>query len=270
MGNRRQGAGRPAAKDRPRRRGGSPTGVERGSRLAQVAAITGASSGIGRAVARHFLRAGGPVALLARRGGLLDELLGQERPGGGDAWACPGDATDPAAVQAFVDGTVARFKRLDVLVLAVGWNVPDRALTSITPERFRSLIDANLHSAFLATHAALPHLRRQEGGLIIYISSVSAIAPDASGAAYQAAKHGLTGLANAVRFEEQRHGIRASLICPGVVDTPLLRQRPQPPAPQDLARALQPEDVAAACAFLAELPPRAVVPELVIRPTLLT
>ncbi len=209
------------------------------------------------------------MALLARRGALLEGLVDQERPGRSDTWACPGDATDAAAVQSFIDGTVARFERLDVLVLAVGWNVPDRSLASLSPDRFRALVDANLHSAFLATHAALPHLRRQEGGLIIYISSISALAPDASGAGYQAAKHGLTGLANAVRFEEQRHGIRASLVCPGVVDTPLLQQRPQPPSPQDLARALQPEDIAAACAFLAELPPRAVVPELVIRPTLL-
>ena len=237
--------------------------------MTQVAAVTGASSGIGRAVARRFLRSDGPVALLARRGALLDELVAQERPGGRDAWAYPGDATDPIAVQAFIDGAVARFERLDVLVLAVGWNVPDRALTALSPERFRALIDVNLHSAFLATHAALPHLRRQKGGLIIYISSVSALTPDASGAAYQAAKHGLTGLANAVRYEEQHHGIRASLVCPGVVDTPLLKQRPQPPSPQDLERALQTEDIAAACAFLAALPPRAVVPELVIRPTLL-
>jgi NAD(P)-dependent dehydrogenase (short-subunit alcohol dehydrogenase family) len=177
-----------------------------------------------------------------------------------------GDATRRADVEAWIAGTVQRLGRLDVLVCSAGLNIKARALAQLTPEDWSRLLAANLDSAFHCTQAALEPMRRQGGGLIVYISSISARYPDASGAGYQAAKHGLTGLANAVRWEEQRHGIRTTLIYPGVVNTPLVLQRPVPPTPEQLAVALQPEDVAAAVAFVVGLPDRVWVPELEMRP----
>jgi serine 3-dehydrogenase (NADP+) len=91
--------------------------------------------------------------------------------------------------------------------------------------------------------------------------------PDVSGASYQAAKRGVVGLAHAIRVEEKQNGIRTCVICPGLVDTELLEKRPVKPAPEVLAKALQPEDVAEAILFVAKLPPRAVVPELQLMPT---
>lgn len=240
-----------------------------GMRDGQVVAVIGASSGIGRATAARFLRAHWRVAVMARRGTLLQELLDAHGAAPDTGWAYAGDATQGPDVAAFLAGTMERLGRIDALILNTGWNIPNRALADMTPADWERVIAANLHSAFHGTHAALPLMRRQGGGLIIYVSSVGALAADTSGAAYQAAKHGITGLAGAVRVEEQRHGIRASIIFPGMVDTPLLDQRPVVPSPAQRAAALQPEDVAECCAFIARQPPHVLIPELVIRPALL-
>ena len=244
-------------------------GDEEGVSGERVAAVVGASSGIGRATAARFLRQGWRVAVMARRAALLDALLQAEGAADGQrGWAHTGNATRLEDVQAFVDGTVARMGRIDALVLNTGLNIRDRALAALAPEDWRRMLAANLDSAYYGTRAALPHLRRQGGGLILYISSVGALQADASGAAYQAAKHGITGLANAVRVEEGRHGIRVSIVFPGMVNTPMVLERPVVPTPEQLAACLQPEDVAACCAFIADQPPHVMIPELVIRPAL--
>jgi serine 3-dehydrogenase (NADP+) len=90
--------------------------------------------------------------------------------------------------------------------------------------------------------------------------------PDVSGAAYQASKRGLVGLAHAIRVEEKQNGIRTCVICPGLVDTELLAYRPVKPSPEDLAKALQAEDVAETILHVAKLPPRASIPELILLP----
>jgi NAD(P)-dependent dehydrogenase (short-subunit alcohol dehydrogenase family) len=109
-------------------------------------------------------------------------------------------------------------------------------------------------------------MRRQKQGLIVYISSAAAKFADQSGVSYQASKRGLVGLAHGTFAEEKRNGIRTSVLFPGFTDTPLAQKRPSPPDAQDLALALKPEDVAAACLFVASLPPRVYVPELVMLP----
>ena len=229
-------------------------------------AVTGASSGIGRATAARFLARGDAVAVMARRGELLDQLITEHRPSGERTLAFPGDATERGAVDGFVRAAVERFGRLDVFVINAGLNVRARSLAELTPEVWHRMIAVNLDAAFHCTQAALPYLRAQGGGLLVYICSRAAHHIDGSGAAYQAAKRGVVGLANAVRFEEQRHGVRATVIYPGVVNTPLVLQRPAPPSPEQLAEALQPEDVAAAVEFVADLPSRVVVSDLEMAP----
>ncbi len=235
----------------------------------QAIAVVGASSGIGRATAAAFLDAGAAVAAMARRGELLRELVTERRPGADRTWTFSGDATVREDVQSFVDGAAERFGRLDVLVANTGLNIRGRAFGELTAESWERILAANLTAAFHCTQAVLPQLRRQGGGLIIYISSASVLGADASGAAYQAAKHGLSGLVGAVRFEERDRHIRTSIVFPGAVNTPLILQRPVPPTAEQLAVALQPEDVAAACLFVAGMPPHVAIPELVMRPALL-
>ncbi|HEY0129725.1 MAG TPA: SDR family NAD(P)-dependent oxidoreductase, partial [Rubrobacteraceae bacterium] len=124
----------------------------------------------------------------------------------------------------------------------------------------------NLSGAFYCVKAALPYLREARG-LIILISSVSGSWPDMSGPAYQASKAGMIGLARAAGFEEHQNWVRFTSIMPGIVDTPILDNRPEPPSREIRDLSLKPEDVAATCLFLATLPERAYVPEITILPT---
>jgi len=131
------------------------------------------------------------------------------------------------------------------------------------------MVGANLNSAYYITRALLPAMREQKSGHLIYVSSISGLVPDVSGAAYQAAKRGLLGLAHAIRVEEKANGIRTCVICPGLVETEILEKRPVKPSAEVLAKALQPEDVAEVTLSIAKLPARAVVPEIQLLPTYL-
>jgi NADP-dependent 3-hydroxy acid dehydrogenase YdfG len=165
--------------------------------------------------------------------------------------------------------THERFGRIDVLVYATGTNTPDRALTRLNPDIWNELVSVNLNGAYYITSAVLPFMREAKSGHLIYISSISGLLPDVSGAAYQAAKRGLVGLAHAIRMEEKENGIRTCVVCPGLVDTELLEKRPVKPTAETLGKALKPEDVAEVVLHIAKLPPRAAVPEVQVLPTYL-
>lgn len=233
----------------------------------KVALITGASSGIGRATAVAFAREGASVSLVARRGEALEELAQQIQADGGRAHVAAADLGESNAARGAVTGTIEALGGLDLVIYAAGTNVPKRALTVLEPADWDMLVAANLTGAYHVTQAALPQLRKQGHGLIVYISSGAVQKPDVSGVAYQATKHGLVGLAHGTREEEKEHGIRTTVLFPGLTETPLLEKRPSPTPPEVVAKALQPEDVAQACLFVATLPERARVPELVLLPS---
>ena len=230
----------------------------------QVAVIVGASSGIGRETALGFAGAGATTVLAARSQDKLQALA--EEIGSGSI-VCTMDVEDTSSVGRSVEDLVERLGRIDVLVYATGTNIPERALGALTAETWDMMVATNLSGAFHCTRAVLPTMRERGGGLIIYISSVAVRLPDASGVSYQAAKHGLVGLAHGTFMEERDNGIRTTLIFPGLTDTPLVLKRPTPTPPEVMAHALQPEDVAAACLFAASLPARARVPELMMMPS---
>jgi serine 3-dehydrogenase len=142
-------------------------------------------------------------------------------------------------------------------------------MTQLDAETWNRVVTVNLNGAYYATRAVLPSMRQAGGGYLIYVSSISGLIPDVSGAAYQASKRGLLGLAHAIRVEEKENGIRTCVICPGLVNTELIDQRPVKPSREVLQQALQPEDVAEAILAVAKLPERAVVPEIQILPTYL-
>jgi NAD(P)-dependent dehydrogenase (short-subunit alcohol dehydrogenase family) len=128
------------------------------------------------------------------------------------------------------------------------------------------VLSINLTGAFNTVQAVLPYMRAQAGGLIILFSSVSGRWGDLSGAAYQASKHGILGLCQATMIEERLNGLRVTAILPGLVDTEMPMNRPTPPTREILDKALKPEDVAMACVFLASLPSRTYIPELIMMP----
>jgi serine 3-dehydrogenase (NADP+) len=232
-----------------------------------VAVIVGASSGVGRAAAVLFAREGTKVVAAARREdrlqSLKDELAREQR----DIIVRRADASSVEDMQQLAQATLEQFGRIDILVFASGTNTPDRAMERLTPEIWNSLIDTNLNGAFYATHAILPSMRKAGSGHLIYISSISGLLPDVSGAAYQASKRGVLALAHAIRMEEKQNGIRTCAICPGLINTELLEKRPVKPTPEALAKALQAEDVAEVILFVAKLPAHASVPEMQVLPT---
>ena len=229
----------------------------------KVAIIVGSSSGMGRATAITFAEAGAKVVLAARSSEKLEALAAEI---GGEAAACPTDVRDPDAVERLIGTTVEQFGRVDILVYATGTNIPDRSLEVITNDTWDMMIGTNLTGAFYCTNSVLPVMRKQQEGLIIYLSTGAVQSPDTSGVSYQASKQGLSGLAHGTRNEEMGNGIRTSVIFPGLCDTPLVLKRPVPTPKEVLDKALQPQDVADACLFVASLPDRVRVPEMVLLP----
>ena len=235
--------------------------MQDGTLSGKTALVIGASSGIGLSVANLFAEAGARVHAAARRSEAIEEGAGER-----EVVAHALDISEKEAVRRVVEA-VGEEDGIDVLVVAAGMNFPERRLEQLTAESWDQMISVNLSGAFYAIRAALPYLRSSRGGTVILISSVSGSWPDMSGPAYQASKAGMTELAHAAGFEEHQRGVRFSAILPGIVDTPILDNRPKPPPKEVRERSLKPEDVAAACFFLATLPPRAYVPELTILPT---
>lgn len=235
----------------------------------QVVLVVGASSGIGRATAVLFAREGARVMGSARREDRLRVLQKQLAGEGAVIEIWPADAANAAQMEQLAEETRARFGKVDILVYATGTNTPDRAMRRLNAEIWDMMLAVNLNGAYYITRSVLPSMREQRSGHLIYVSSISGMVPDVSGAAYQASKRGLLGLAHAIRVEEKENGIRTCVICPGLVDTEILDKRPVKTAPETLAKALLPEDVAEAILAIAKLPARAVVPEMQLLPTYL-
>ncbi len=174
----------------------------------QVVVIVGASSGTGRAAAMLFAREGANVVAGARREdrlqSLKDELAKEQR----DITVRRADASSVEDMQHLAQLALEKFGRIDILVFASGTNTKERAMERLTPEIWNSLIDTNLNGAFYATHAILPSMRKAGAGHLIYISSISGLLADVSGAAYQASKRGVVALAHAIRMEEKQNGIQ--------------------------------------------------------------
>ena len=216
--------------------------------MSRTVVVIGASSGIGLATARAFLDQGDTVHVAARR---AIDLPNAHRL----------DFTDRAAVDAYA----RTFQHVDALIIAAGTNIKQRRLHELTYEGWDQVLNANLTGPFNALHAFLPKL---EGGTVVIIGSVSGSWTDRSGPAYQASKAAVLALTRGAGFELDGT-VRCTAILPGVVDTEILDNRPEPPSADVRAQMLMPEDVAAACVFACNLPPRAFVPELTILPTAL-
>jgi NAD(P)-dependent dehydrogenase (short-subunit alcohol dehydrogenase family) len=260
-------------------RGDEPPARE-ASCAGKIAIVTGAGSGIGRASALALLGAGADVAILGRRQAALDETL--LLSGGGDGRAAnertaagrpprtlamATDIGDRKAVERAVERIEKEWGGIDLVVNAAGTNTPRRSFAEVSPEDWDEIVRVNLTGAYNVTRAALPALRRSRG-LVINVGSTAVVyTAKLSGIAYTASKHGLVGFTAALRVEEREHGIRATSIHPGEVDTPLLEKRPAPVSPERRQVILRPEDVAAAVLFVATRPPRVFIPEMIIEPS---
>jgi NADP-dependent 3-hydroxy acid dehydrogenase YdfG len=233
----------------------------------KTALVTGGGSGIGLAVAHSFLEAGARVFITGRDEAKLRQAA-QSLQGGERLALAAADVAQPAEVQALVGRVAEHFGPVDILVNNAGLNIKERSVRELTPDRWQLLLRANLDGAFYCIHAVLPEMLRRRDGVIINISSTAGKrASPLGGAAYAAAKFGMSALGLCLAAEEKDSGVRVSNIYPGEVDTPILAARPQPVTDEQRQRILRAEDVAAAVLFVAALPPHVTVPELVIKPT---
>jgi NAD(P)-dependent dehydrogenase (short-subunit alcohol dehydrogenase family) len=233
----------------------------------KTALVTGAGTGIGRASATALSRAGARVALVGRRESALAETARECRAADRDVLLHPADVSDRASVDRAVGRAIEEWGRLDILVANAGINTRRRSMAEITPEEWDDVIAVNLTGVYNAVRAALPHLRSAGDGLVIVIGSTAALgASKLPGIAYTASKHALVGFTATLRIEEREHGLRATAIHPGEVDTPILDKRPVPVSEERRQAILRPEDVGEAVLFAATRPARVCIRVMVIEP----
>ena len=194
----------------------------------KIAIVTGAASGIGKHIGTRFAQEGARVAIADLNLDGAQEVAGEITRGGGVAMAVAIDVTDEAQVDAGVDAIAERFGGIDILVSNAGIQ-HIAPLVELSLADWRKMLAVHLDGAFLTTRACMRQMDRQgRGGTILYIGSVHSVEASPLKAPYVTAKHGLIGLARSVAKEGARHGIRANVIDPGFVRTPLVdRQIPE-------------------------------------------
>jgi NAD(P)-dependent dehydrogenase (short-subunit alcohol dehydrogenase family) len=188
----------------------------------RVAFITGGSQGIGRAAAELLATGGASVAICGLEPDVVDSTVRSIVEAGGEAMGVPADVADADSIRAAVDAAVARFGRLDVLVTSAG--IQRYGTIGDTDEAtWDEVLRVNVKGVYLAAHAAIPHLRSGGQGAIVVVSSVQGHAAQKGVVAYAAAKGALDAMVRAMAVDEAPFGVRVNAVCPGSVDTPMLR-----------------------------------------------
>jgi len=234
----------------------------------RVAWVTGGGSGIGEAGAEALAADGWTVVVSGRRKDALDAVVQNIKKAGGEAEAIPLDVSIAADVEKAVSEILARHGRIDLLVNSAGVNVPKRQWSDMELEGWNKLVDINLNGVLYCMRAVLPAMRKQRDGCIINISSwAGRHVSKMPGPAYTTTKHAVLALTHSFNMDECVNGLRACCLSPGEVATPILKLRPVVPSEEEQARMLQPEDLGRTIAFVAGMPPRVCMNEILISPT---
>lgn len=233
----------------------------------KTALVTGGGTGIGWGIAQALAAEGVRVAISGRRLNVVQEAAKSFR-GSPPMLAHDVDVGNRDSVNKLFAWAAKELGRIDILVNAAGVNIKTRSMAQMTPEQWDEVMNINATGVYNCLHAALPAMMERKDGLIINISSVSGKrAAPLGGIAYNASKFAVAALGTGVGNEVSPHNIRITTIYPGEVDTPILEHRPAPVSAERRAKMLLPEDFGPIVVALALLPPRAHVPELVIKPT---
>ncbi len=222
-----------------------------------VVVVTGASRGLGAAIAEEMGIGGAKVVINYSRSKEPAEALAEKISGdGGEAIVVQGDVSDPEQAQALIDKTIEEFNRIDVLVNNAGINI-DRTLRKLSVDDWDKVIQVDLNSAFYTVHAALPHMTDAGGGKIINMSSFVGEAGNIGQANYAAAKAGLLGFTKTAAQELARYGITVNAICPGFIETDMVASIPEEAKSKllktvPLRRFGQPSEIARAVRYLVE------------------
>ena len=232
----------------------------------KVALVVGGASGIGLGIAKALAAEGARVALADCNEEALAEAarLPDVQPAFRTK-AC--DVTDRRQVAELFDWLNSELRAADILVNSAGINVGNRMMANIDPADFDRVLEVNTTGTFNCIHAALPGMRQKGEGLIVNVVSLAGLRTmQMAGLPYCVSKFATSSLGTFVNLEDGPQGVKVTNIYPGETNTPIVDKRPTPPPPEKRAAMLQPEDIAACVVAVAKLPPRAVVPELVITP----
>jgi NADP-dependent 3-hydroxy acid dehydrogenase YdfG len=239
----------------------------------KVAAVTGATSGIGAATAELLAQAGAAVSLAGRRADRLDELAQRIEGAGGRALAVPTDVTQEAEARAFVDTTHSQLGGLDILVNNAGVMLLGPVQDADVDE-WRRMVEVNLLGVLYCTHAALPRMRDGGGGDIVNVSSTAGRQANLGSAVYNMTKWGVNGFSEGLRQEALHVGVRVSLVEPGMVETELLEHNRNPVVleaaekmREQIGTPLKADDIARTILFIVGQPPHVGVNEVLIRPS---
>ena len=229
-----------------------------------TALVTGATEGIGRAIAFGLGRAGYAVGVCARTPSKLRALLDDLRAAGITAHGVPADVGLESDVATMVADITGALGPVDVLVNNAGVALL-KPFEQLTVDEWDTTMATNLRSLFLVTRAVIPGMRQRKHGAIVNIASLAGRNGFAGGTAYTASKHAVLGFARSLMLEVRKDNVRVITICPGSVDTPLISS--QGMLKPDVTKILKPEDVADTVLAALALPERALVSELDLRPT---
>jgi len=236
----------------------------------QVAIVTGGGSGIGESTARLLAAEGAHVVICGRRQAPVGGVARAIEKDGGRCVARTVDLEDAAAAAAFAQWTLERFGRVDVLVNNAGHSSRARSIRWTGRPEWESVMAVNLTAVYVLTQAVLPGMLARGGGTVVTVGSLAALKPGLiGGAAYGAAKAAVRNLMGHVHNTLRNRGIRATIIMPAEVDTPILDNRPLNPDAEARATMMQAEDVARVILLAVTLPPRTVIEEIVMSPTVL-
>ena len=234
----------------------------------RVAWVTGGGSGIGEAGAEALAADGWIVVVSGRRRDALDAVVAKIAKRGGNAEALALDVSRKSDVNKVAEQILDSHGRVDLLVNSAGINVPKRSWADMELEGWDKLVEINLNGVMYCMRAVLPAMRRQQDGCIINVASwAGRHVSKMPGPAYTTTKHAVLALTHSFNMDECVNGLRACCLSPGEVATPILKLRPVVPSEKEQARMLQPEDLGRTIAFVASMPPRVCMNEILISPT---
>ncbi len=237
----------------------------------KVVVITGASSGLGEAAARHLSEKGARVVLAARRTERLEALAGKITENGGEALAVTTDVTERQQVQDLVDAAVEEFGRVDVMLNNAGI-MPASPLDRLKVDEWDQMIDVNVKGVLYGIAAVLPYMQEQESGHIINVASDAGHKVHPTEAVYAATKHAVRALSEGLRQEVKPYGLRTTIISPGAVESELPEMIPEEDVAEEMRElyeehAISADSFARAVAFAIEQPEEVDVNEILYRPT---